>query len=209
MATKRGGHITLLAGTTQLSITTPGYFCASRSSSGVCITVSGLTPVKYQVSYFSFTVASQSSEEQKSIMFTVLPSCNISRSSGPHCMPGCDCNPLTLYVSSCPASRCTSDDKYPSYFRKAGTPITSFSHSVVISPNSFTASTYCDPVANGEACIYYLTVLSKQSTEAVTFSINAEAPGDVGVISSCCPRWSQRREDHHDTPFIHPRLQIL
>lgn len=54
---------------------------------------------------------------------------------------------------------------------------------MVISPNSFTASTYCDPVANGEACIYYLTVLSKQSTEAVTFSINAEAPGDVGVIS--------------------------
>mmetsp|Transcript_3149 Transcript_3149/g.4876 ORF Transcript_3149/g.4876 Transcript_3149/m.4876 type:complete len:2519 (-) Transcript_3149:278-7834(-) len=189
MATRRGGHITLLPGKPQLAYTGPGFVCSSRNKeSGVC-QGSSTHQTRVEVAYFSFRIdASSKNPNENSVMFTVLPKCNTTRSSDEQCMPGCDCAPVGIYVISCSASNCKASDKYPSYLdgtHMAGTTITSASPSMVLSPNVVGTSTsaYCNPYEKGEACMYYIAVISRQTVESVAFTVAAETPSDVSFIS--------------------------
>jgi hypothetical protein len=194
----RGEHLTLLPGKPQLSITSPAVVCSNRNPlNGVCIDHVGSTSVF--AAYFTYSVSNRyasnpSTMNNNAIYITVKPVCNTSvtahtsasasTSMTGSCSPGCDCDPIAMYVLSCPASKCTASDKYPSYLTghyKGHMDITSSSNSLLIS--TFTPSLYCNPSITGETCIYYIALITKQTKTHIPFTINIQNPDDVLVVS--------------------------
>jgi hypothetical protein len=140
-----GQQVQLLPGQPQLSRTSSGYICTSRSPvTGACTTPSNLNK-RVEAAYFAFHVSASSTDKNHrsllsaapgasysaggsmqsvfDVMFTVVPSCNTSRlpdTGAPpnpaQCAPGCDCAPLKVYINSCPLSKCSVIDRKPSEY---------------------------------------------------------------------------------------------
>ena len=185
MATPRGGHITLLSGKPQLAYTSLGFVCNDRDQENGACQPSSTQYTQESVAYFSFTYGySNSDAADKNIMFTVVPTCNATRASSvASCQPGCDCNPIDLFITSCPMSQCQASDKFPSYLHnryKATLQVTSQSMSLILFPEN---PAYCNPVKHGEPCAYFASVISRQKVENVAFTISVDTPGDVALIS--------------------------
>ena len=194
-------------------MTSPGWVCSKRSeSTGACAGSSSVKR-KVQVSYFTFTVAHTTTTTNtgrrrlgvivpvKDVMLSVSPSCNASRNSMDGeggkgvCAPGCSCNPLTVYVSSCTVSRCTELDRKPSDLlgqHKAALTVlpASGGSTLFISSSdleqsngdSSASSAYCDPDKAGEDCVYFIAVSHNDDKVPATFTITARTPGDVSLI---------------------------
>jgi hypothetical protein len=199
MASIRGQHLTLLPGTPQLSITSPSIICSTRNpENGVCVNSASSTSVF--AAYFTYSVSNRQDNSgggttsgnnmnNNAIYITVRPVCNTTTTASSSaataaCSPGCDCDPIGLYVLSCPASRCTANDKFPSYLpghNKGQMLITSTSNSMLIS--TFTPSLYCNPSLTGETCIYYIALITKQTHQHISFTIDIQNPDDVSLVS--------------------------
>eukprot|EP01038_Epipyxis_sp_PR26KG_P008213 gene8213-11113_t len=144
------------------------------------------------------------------VIISVIPNCNlnntmndndnnntITQPSLEHCPSGCDCNPLILYINSCPISKCTEIDMKPSELKnqhqasmiiRATTGSTLFLSSideVTAKPNT----AFCDPLKAKEDCMYFVGLSLKNSTfkngamvPPATFTVTARTPGDVNLI---------------------------
>lgn len=139
------------------------------------------------------------------VVLSVLPSCNTSclpdsslTTLGDTCAPGCDCAPLTLYVNSCPISKCTVLDRKPSELvgqHKAVHIVKAGGSSLVLSATKADGSnsySFCDPAVAKEACAYYISVVASPlpstsayvaaKLESAAFTITARTPGDMILI---------------------------
>ena len=120
-----GGTSQLTEGTPALYSTSPSYECSLYDEdSGACIKTN--SDVLSLGAYFSFKTEgpieqSGRSVEHQLLVFTVEPQCNTSSSSssitldqqlsGQSCYPGCDCNPFTVFLTSCEAGKCQAKDR--------------------------------------------------------------------------------------------------
>lgn len=114
-------------------------------------------------------------------------------SSATSCTPGCACNPLRAYVSSCPLSKCSVDKKHPSQLHHdASVLVDSSVGSTLVLPQS---KENCDPLTAGEACGYFISVIADspvsaasplyaqaQPTQQASFSIVAKTPYDISLV---------------------------
>lgn len=192
-----GGHIMLMAGVPQLSVTSPSYVCERRFiNDGRCDSTKKMQ--KAQTSYFSFrlnpTTDSSKSPDKNTVIISVLPFCddNTYETTG-ICKAGCPCGPLQVYVRSCILSQCDESDKYPAPFdgqySYADTSVDSYvGSSIAVRPSR--GELGCDPSIVGEPCVINIVVMSPMGIassdaddrDSARFSITARSAGDVTLI---------------------------
>ena len=113
----------------------------------------------------------------------------------PQCLPGCACNPLQAYVTSCALSKCSVMDKHPSRMHHHSMiEVDSSTGSTLILPQS---AANCDPILAGEACGYFVAVTARldaaydddmrewmQSAppQQASFTILAHTPYDINLV---------------------------
>lgn len=100
------------------------------------------------------------------------------------CAPGCLCNPLQVYITSCPMSQCTELHRKPSEYNAQHSIAMTVSaensgSTLFISPGS---SGYCDPVKANEDCAYYVAVTHSDVDTSGSFSITARTAADINLI---------------------------
>jgi hypothetical protein len=202
-AASTGKHLNLLAGQPQISSTSVGIICSTRSAeTGVCVPGASYTKAT-QIAYFSFQVSHMTNAEDKinELMLTVIPTCNASQMIyhnksttpgyqplDPNCPPGCPCNPLKVFITSCPRSSCTEKDKRPSEIYgqyKANFLVTAVTGStmVISNLNPLSYKAWCDPDAARDDCMFYIAVSHSGSKDvSAEFSIAVRTPGDIALI---------------------------
>ena len=184
MVSPRGQHIQLLPGHRQLAYTAPGFICPVRTENGACATSGSvnheITPV--EVAYFKFEFSG--SDNIKSVLFTVVPTCSVNRNMSAPCEPGCDCALLEMVIDSCTSSSCTTANRFPSTLSakgyKAFTQVAREGTSILVDDKS---KAHCSAGAGGhDVCVYYVAIISHQITQSVAFTIDAETSSDLSVI---------------------------
>jgi hypothetical protein len=199
--TTGGGRTTLLPGQPQHGATRAGAVCRTRTGAGACDTSDagsrGTSWDLASVAYFKFLVAPPNAlfgEKDAHVSLVLEPQCN---GTALPCAPGCPCDPLTVYVNSCPESKCTVDDEYPSPFRfqlqqqAAAAYSTLFIARDPLNPSNG----FCDPKAAKEPCLYYVTVYHRGEVDddaaggrsrggggGVGFALTASTPSDVTIL---------------------------
>lgn len=196
-AVPSGMHVRLVSGVPQLASTASAYDCTARTRTGVCVQAlvqgQGQAPVfQVQASYFNLRVSKPFDESTSigDIIATVIPLCSApTRGSDPTpaCLPGCECNPLVLYVTSCPVSTCTEVDARPSRLPNQNQAMVSVlpgaGSTLFLDTGPSGSTAYCNPVLAGEDCMYYFSVSTTQYTDvAATFTIVARMPGDISLV---------------------------
>lgn len=106
--TTGGGRTKLLPGQPQHGTTRSGAVCRARSEAGACDTsdagAKGKQWDRASVSYFQFLVAPPNAlfgEKDAHVSLVLEPQCNATARP---CAPGCPCDPLTVFVTSCPGA---------------------------------------------------------------------------------------------------------
>lgn len=121
------------------------------------------------------------------------------------CYPGCGCDPLRVYVSSCKISQCTETDRKPSELNgqsKAHFLVDPAAGSTIfISKEDFsTRAAYCDPTGD-EDCMYFVGVTHDLPSVSAVFSVTARTPSDISLIP-CDSREYPDRIRLHTTDHI-------
>ena len=199
-----------MIGKPQLSATSHGYKCSERNLiTGVCLSTSEIQE-EIQVSYFSYyaypTNNKNKNEEYGDISITVIPYCDITHNNANDndydysneidCAPGCDCNPLILFMKSCSQSKCNEIDSHPSSI------IHQNDNSLIISSTSTSTtskidstmfidtsnSINCNPNKLNEMCIYYFAIETtfinniNDINDIASFKVILEKPGMITTI---------------------------
>lgn len=106
--TTGGGRTKLLPGQPQHGTTRSGAICRTRSEAGACDTsdagARGTQWDRASVAYFQFLVAPPNAlfgEKDAHVSLVLEPQCNATVRP---CAPGCPCDPLTVFVTSCPGA---------------------------------------------------------------------------------------------------------
>jgi hypothetical protein len=200
LASPTGGLRHLLAGQPQLSLATPAIICKDRTASGSCVKASTNIDKKVLLSTFSFQVSSPSSSVSASgampssvgdVLITVLPKCD--NASSTVCLPGCACNKLQVYATSCATSQCTVQHRHPSFmnhnFAAMISAVDEEIGSTLIMPTS--GENNCDPLEAGEGCMYFISVIADYNEapgatmvnqHQAEFTITARTPFDIALI---------------------------
>ena len=210
-----GELVQLLPGKPQLSATALGYICSKRSNdSGACLSDQQFSR-RAHVSYFSFQIGSQGgavageralaelgavskAKEHLGVFIDVFPDCHnasvsVMRNGNLHCIPGCNCHPLQVYVKSCSLSSCRGSDMYPSEYHGQHDftmkNVSGAGDSLFISldPSQSKSRSVCFPGISSSGCLYFVAVVSYQAVQTVPFSITARTTTDVSLID-CDPR---------------------
>lgn len=161
----------LVAGIPSVALTSIHDVCDSRESDGSCAGDPS-TWTQQQSAFFAMSVADMNITTATQISFTVEPSCPTTA----------DCARLTYYVSSCLASQCSADDRYPGPFHAQvsaqahDTPRTIF---IAYDPNT-PQNGFCVPV-EGDTCVYYIGLYSS-SGAALQFLITGNTPQGWDII---------------------------
>ena len=201
MVAPSGQHVNLVAGVPQQSTTSVGYECLKRSDNGACLPEVADSAKQVQVAYFSFIVS-----EPGDVALTLMPKCDSAASQtsinmvnrlASTCEPGCNCDPLIVYVRSCRKDKCNSINSYPSSLfgqNSLAYTVSQSGSTIFLSVDTVSTSragpVYCLPT-DEIPCEYYFAVTRKHAsgsldlTHAAQFSITARTPGDVALIS--CP----------------------
>ena len=149
----------------------PNGVCERKSEEAIAV----------EVAYFKFEFSGSVSSE--SVLFTVVPTCPVSRNESAPCQPGCDCAMLEMVINSCGAASCTVDDRYPSTLNakgyKAFKQVSREGTSILVDERS---KAHCQS-DDGNDCIYFVAVVSHQVSSSVAFTIDAETSNDLTVIS--------------------------
>jgi hypothetical protein len=205
-----GGLRHLLSGQPQLSLATPGIICKDRSANGACTKSGSSTDKMVLLSTFAFQVSSPSSSVSVSgeiptsvgdVLVSVTPKC--ANASSTTCLPGCECNPLKVFATSCASSKCTLQHRHPSYLSDKLSArldaVDSEIGSTLIMPTSGDGN--CDPLEVGEGCMYFIAVIADYNSEQASnpssshdrnsnflnqaqaaFTISARTPFDIALI---------------------------
>lgn len=206
MVVPTGQHVTLVPGRPQIGSTSTSFICSYRNSAtGACTVSKSSIYREVESAYFTFQVnptASGSSvlgadddsvvygsANGNTVVFSVVEHCQAvsSGSAVPSGTVGsdddaetltnnCNTNPLNLIINSCPKSKCSVYNLYPSVLVDqhnakltldsggAGGAISSATMFLMRDPlNEFSTDDtsgngYCDPDKAGEPCIYYIAV---------------------------------------------------
>lgn len=145
---------------------------------------------------------------------TVIPMIHTGRSQEQYapnsvlCEPGCACAPLRVYINSCPISRCSELDRKPSEL--TGQSMLSLTvnpatgSTIFITPaDPLTKRAYCDPMKNGEDCLYFVSVTHDQVDDSAIFTVTARTPSDISLIP-CDAREYPDRIRIQTTDYIAP-----
>ena len=194
--TTGGGRTTLLPGQPQHGATRAGAVCATRTAAGACDTSDaggrGTSWERANVAYFKFLVAPPNAlygEKDAHVSLVLEPQCN---GTARPCAPGCACDPLTVFVNSCPESRCTVDDQYPGpfHFQLQQEAAAAYSTLFIAWDPLNPSNGFCDPKVAKEPCLYYVTVYHRGGTDErgadvggnVGFTLTASTPSDVTIL---------------------------